>query len=188
MTTQNIAIGVLVALTLLFGVLYLAKKAVTLDLGATATGPTHYQTESFLQGLHAGSVAATRLEIENTGKVIFGGGMIFSSTFATSSGGSSTYTAASLTDISTVMHNVTGTLTATLPASTTLSAFVPATGDMRRIVVVNTGTATLTLAGGAGTLLKTASSTKAVLSGGAAVLDFIRRSDTDIAVFMSTAI
>lgn len=49
---KNIAIGVLVLLTLLFGYLALKNFGV---LGARPSGLVHYQTESFLQGFQVGT-------------------------------------------------------------------------------------------------------------------------------------
>jgi hypothetical protein len=55
-------------------------------------------------------------------------------------------------------------------------------------VWVNVGDSTLTLSGGSGTLLKNASTTAAIPAGGAALLEFVRKADTDVTVFMSPAI
>lgn len=119
--------------------------------------------------------------------VKFLAGNIISSTFATSSTGTPTLSASSLEQTNTILHTNAGTTTLTLPASTTVG-FLPKAGDTKRMLIVNQGTNTLTIAGGTGTLLYTASSTKAVNANGVAILDFIRKTNTDIAVFMSTAI
>lgn len=75
--------------------------------------------------------------------------------------------------------------TLTLPATSTLNGFIPKVGDVARIIVVNQGTTTLTLAGGTGTLLYSASSTKAIPTLGVASLEFVRKANTDIAVLMT---
>lgn len=115
-------------------------------------------------------------------------GVTFSSTFATTSTGSGTLTAANLQDKTTILSTNAGSLTLTLPASTTLNAFIPKAGDRVSMVIVNQGTALLTMAGGTGTLLQTASTTKAVNIGGSATLNFVRKSNRDIVVHMSSGI
>lgn len=56
MNTKNIVIGVLAALALLFGTLYLVTRTANVGVvaGAVAAGQQHYQTESFQQGLQLG--------------------------------------------------------------------------------------------------------------------------------------
>lgn len=107
--------------------------------------------------------------------------------FATSSAGTATYTAASLQNTSVIQHTATAALTVTLPASSTLGAFIPRPGDTRTIFI-NAITTKITLAGGTGTDLNTASSTKDVIAGGVARLDFVRKVNTDIEVLMTTGI
>ena len=82
--------------------------------------------------------------------------------------------------------------TLTLPATSTLSSFIATAGQTRTIFIRNATTTAamdLTLAGGTGMNLITASSTKAIVGGTAgansARLDFARRADTDIDVTMS---
>lgn len=108
--------------------------------------------------------------------------------FATTSQGTVTYTASSIQSASVILHNATAATTATLPASTTLATWLPKVGSRISIAVVNTGTGVLTLAGGTGTLLLTASSTKAINGGGVGLLEIVRKTNTDFAVFLSTAI
>lgn len=64
---KNIAIGVLAVLTLLFGYLNLTASK---PLGVVPTGPAHYQTEAFLQGLVAGP--RNNFVVDNTGRVQVG--------------------------------------------------------------------------------------------------------------------
>lgn len=65
MDTKNIVIGVLAVLTLFFGLNYFSPNS----LGA-ASGPAHWQKESFLQGLAAGG--RDQLSIDNAGKLTVG--------------------------------------------------------------------------------------------------------------------
>jgi len=81
--------------------------------------------------------------------------------------------------------NVTG-ITATLPASSTLSSFVPNAGDHRELILCNattTANASFTLGFGAGMNAQQATSTLAIPDGECAVLDFYRATDTDLEVF-----
>ena len=82
--------------------------------------------------------------------------------------------------------------TLTLPATSTLRWFIPQAGETRSIFIRNattTASMDLTISGGTGMNLITASSTKAIVGGTAgansARLDFVRRADTDIDVTMS---
>jgi hypothetical protein len=118
----------------------------------------------------------------------FYAGEVFSATFATTSTGAGTLTASNIKDKSTVLSTNAGALTLTLPASTTLTSFIPKAGDRVSMLLVNQGTALLTLAGGTGTLLQTASSTKTVNIGGTATLEFVRKTNSDIVVHMDPAI
>lgn len=115
-------------------------------------------------------------------------GVRFSSTFATTSTGAGTLTASNIREKTTILSTNAGALTLTLPASTTLTSFIPKAGDRVSLVLVNQGTALLTLAGGTGTLLQTASSTKTVNIGGTTLLNFVRKTNSDIVVHMSSAI
>lgn len=102
--------------------------------------------------------------------------------FATSSQGSVTYPASAFDVENVIEHTTTAAVTATLPASTTLSSFVPNSGDVREVIIKNIGTTRLTLVGATGTLLKVASSTDGLFmdSGDWGVLKFFRKSNTDI--------
>lgn len=106
---------------------------------------------------------------------------------ATTSQGAGTYTAANLQNTSIVQHTAGAAFTGTLPASSSLTSFVPKAGDRRTIYwhAITTG---ITLAGGTGTELNSASTTKNVNVGGVARLDFVRKANTDIEVFMSAGI
>lgn len=72
MDKKNIAIGVLVITTLLLSFLYFTNP-VFLGVG---TGPAHYQNESFLQGLTAGT--GSQLSVSNVGALTQSGAATFS--------------------------------------------------------------------------------------------------------------
>lgn len=98
----------------------------------------------------------------------------------------STYTAM-------LMSPVTNSLTLTLPASSTLTAFIPKAGDVQSMAIVNVGTtsastATLTFAGGTGVNLGSATSTKAIAAGKVGIMTFVRKVNGDIAVFFDIAL
>ena len=84
-------------------------------------------------------------------------------------------------------------LTLTLPATSTLTSFLPVTGQTRTIFIRNATTTAginLTIAGGAGTVLRSSSSTAIIQSdtagAKAARLEFVRRSTGDIGVYITT--
>lgn len=165
---KEILFGAAVAAVLMMGVyVALMPKNVPLDgeppVGATP-GTDHYSPESFLQPITQG------------GNVL-----------ATTSQGAGTYTAANLQNTSLIQHTAGAALTVTLPASSTLGAFIPRPGDTRTIYF-NAITTLITIAGGTGTELNTASSTKNVNAGGIGRLDFTRKANTDIEVLLTTGI
>lgn len=174
---KNIWIGVLVLTTLLFAVLYFSKPV---SFG-NATGPAHYQEETFFQGLDAGQ--RNQWRVTNTGLTSFSGA------YATTSTGSETLAASDLIYPTVVMTPNLAALTVTLPTATTLgSSFLPNTGDRMSFVLYNatsTGAAIITLAGNTGTTLVSASSTKLVLAGYYTTIEAIRTSATTL-VFRMT--
>lgn len=107
--------------------------------------------------------------------------------YASSSQGTVTYTTAGINNnVSLIQQTATAALTANLPASTSLTSFVPFPGDTKRIYLKNMSTAAITLRDGQGVLLKVASSTNdtRILATSTAELNFIRKSNTDIEVLM----
>lgn len=83
-----------------------------------------------------------------------------------------------------------GSATINLPASSTLTSYIPNAGDITSEVFYNASTTaaiTLTVAGGTGTTLLSASSTAIIQSQKAANLKFVRLPNTSIIVLMSTA-
>lgn len=107
--------------------------------------------------------------------------------FATSSVGAVTYTGGTFNNpaLGIITHTAASALTATLPASTTLTSLVPNIGDSR-VIYINPITTGMTLAGGTGTLLNSASSTKFIIAGQVGRLEFVRKANSDINVFMTT--
>lgn len=82
--------------------------------------------------------------------------------------------------------NVAG-ITATLPAVSTLTSFIPNAGDHRSIMICNattTAATTFTLAKGANMNFHNASTSAAINTGKCASLEFYRATDTDIEVFV----
>lgn len=102
------------------------------------------------------------------------------STFATSSAGAVTYTAASLVNSKLVEHNATGALTATLPTNAALSSagFLPSAGDTKEIYI-HASTTLITLAGSTGVTLSSASTTKAISANTTGVLNCVRLGATE---------
>ncbi len=153
---------VLIAVIVLCGVFALGRNSSPV-VGAVS-GSEHYNAETFYA------------------PVTFGGTI-----FATTSQGTGTYTYANLKNAQTITHTATAALTVTLPASTTLNAFIPKAGDTRTIFV-NAVTTKITFAGGTGTTLLSASSTKDVIAGGTGRFDFVRKANSDIQVLFTTGI
>lgn len=80
---------------------------------------------------------------------------------------------------------VTG-ITATLPATSTLTSFIPNAGDHRDLMICSattTAAISFTLAQGTGMNLQQATSTLAIATGQCAILNFYRATDTDIEVY-----
>lgn len=102
---------------------------------------------------------------------------------ATSSAGAATYTAAQVFNNKLITHTASGALTATLPASTTISQIVGA--GMSYTLFLTPITTGITVAGGTGTELNAASTSAKCLVGSLCRLDFIRKSNTDIEVLLT---
>jgi hypothetical protein len=165
MNTQNILSSVIVsAIMVVLGFAIFGGKTVVekqIPVGATA-GTDHYFNETFYDDITLG-------------------GMVF----ATSSTGTVTYTAASLAKAALIEHTAASNLTANLPASSTIY-WIPRAGDRKNIRFAAI-TSQITLAGGIGTDLNSASSTKVILPGTIGNLEFVRKSNSDIEVLMTTA-
>lgn len=121
------------------------------------------------------------------GKVTADGGILLSDVLSTSTPASMTLAATDLANYSSILMLPTvGSITVTLPASSTLSSLVPTAGDVWEMTFVNSTTTNaqnITLAGGTGTTLYKATTTAFVAPGQVASLKFIRKTNTDIGVF-----
>lgn len=141
------------------------------ELGATGTRfPNGLSTNSTSPA--AGELQTTTLEVDSTSSFEgvasfaaqpkFDAGSLHSYPLSTSTPASLTLAASDVTNYeSVVMLPTVGSITVTLPASSTLSAFVPTAGDWAEQCYTNaTSTASfgITLAGGTGTNLLVASS------------------------------
>lgn len=152
-------------------------------LSTTSTSPAagEIRTTDLVVGDTA-SITGTTTAASTTVKSFMQGGNVF----ATTSQGATTYTAADIEVASLIRHTASAALTATLPASSTFSsAFIPTPGD-RKDICLYAITTLITLADGTGTEINTASSTKNVNAAGLGCMTFIRDSDTDIEVLLTT--
>lgn len=205
---KNKALGIAILALVIAGVAVFPSLKGTLFGG---TGPTHWQKESFMEGLTAGT--GRQFDVNREGILSTSRAAVFSAllsvtgsstvetltqgggTRATSTDDTTATLLASDFDVENVIEftpNVTG-ITLSLPATTTsgMSSIVPNSSDCRQVVIINstsTAGASFTLAGGTGTLLRNGSTTAAVLPGGAAVLDLCRKSNTDIIAAMLNVI
>ena len=100
--------------------------------------------------------------------------------FATSSVGAVTYTAASIVNSRVIEHQAASAVTATLPTNAALSAlgFLPNVGDTQTLFI-HASTTAVVLVGNTGVTLTSASTTKQVLAGSFARLEFIRLGATE---------
>lgn len=144
-----------------------------------ATGFAYYANHQQPLGAQAGPEVFDAFYARQT--ITEGGNVL-----ATTSQGSVTYTAANLKNVTVIQHTASAALTATLPASSTLSDFARTAGDVRTIYItpITTG---ITLAGGTGTDLNTASSTKFCVVAQICRLDFVRKTNSDFEVFLTSA-
>lgn len=101
-------------------------------------------------------------------------------TFATSSQGTVTYTAATFANARNIEHNATGATTATLPTNASLSSvgYLPNVGDSQMLFIHAT-TTKITLAGNTGVTLASASTTPAVSAGSIGKLECTRLGATE---------
>lgn len=140
--------------------------------------------------LDNGNLTVSNGTFSVSGAATFDGGIVQSSALATSTNGNATTLAESdLQGYNSILYtpNVSD-VTLTLPASSTLDTFIPNAGDRVSIAIVNATTTTgidITLAGGSGTLLRSATTTKTILSNSIGILDFVRKSNTDVEVYFN---
>lgn len=116
----------------------------------------------------------------------FDDAIVGGSVLATSSVGAATYTAAQVMNNKLIIHTAASALTVTLPASSTIKD-IPRPGDTKTLFI-NPVTTLITFAGGTGTDLNSASTTKNINAGGLGRFDFVRKSNTDIEVLFTPGI
>ncbi len=164
----------------------IGSPAVTLN--ANTSGLSVSGATTFLSGLTATTLTVTGASVLST--LTQGGGV----TAITSTSTSYTLSASEF-DTENVLQITPGgaSMTLTLPATSTLTSFIPTAGQTRTVYIRNATTTAginITVASGAGTILRSASSTAIIQSDTAgakgARLDFVRRSTGDISVFIDT--
>lgn len=194
MNKNKIILGIVALAVVIAGVAVANRSGL---LGSS--GPTHYQKESFLEGLYAG--VGRVVEITRTGAVTLGStltqnglatlnaGSVRSYTNATTTSATTyTLTEADILHYSTIIQTLSGGATTfTLPATSTITSLVPAVGDIEEMCWLPLSNS-LTFAAGTGIDLETASSSPTDLTIGAnntGCMRFIRQADTDITVTLT---
>jgi hypothetical protein len=187
---RNLWIAMVVVLIIAIGAYFYPRVSNLLGL---ASGPSHSQAESFLQGLAGGQ--RDQFRVTNTGMLSQGG-----SVFSTTSSGTVTLTAASVVANGTFVYTpiiATGGVVK-LPtkeqlATASNNTFIPNAGDRTTRYFYNSTTSAVsltTLAGNTGVILQVASTTNVAGGGvttisghGTAILHFWRSAtSTDIYV------
>lgn len=109
--------------------------------------------------------------------------------FATTSIGTVTYTAASIVRSHVIEHQASAAVTASLPTNAALSAagFLPNVGDTQTLFI-HASTTKITLAGGTGVTLYSASSTKEIAAGSIGRVEFVRLGATESRLIQATLI
>ena len=129
--------------------------------------------------------------LTSAGQIQADAGILASSVLSTTTPGNVTMKESDLLGYTSIlMYPSVGDVTATLPASSTLTSLIPNAGDVVDITFVNSTTTAgidITLAGGTGLTLQQASSTLIVGPSQVAILRFIRLASTDILAFFSQA-
>lgn len=152
-------------------------------LGQAAQGPQGPQGPAGKPGESFGAFPGGEIQVPVAFRdtVSLGGNV-----FATTSQGAVTYTAGAVSKFSLIQHTASAALTATLPASSTLTGFIPKAGDTQTVYLapITTG---ITLAAGTGTDLNTASSTKFCVVNSVCELTFVRKANSDIEVFLRSS-
>lgn len=90
-----------------------------------------------------------------------------------------------------LMNPIVGSITVTLPATSTLTAFLPTTGQQSQFTFCNattTASQNITLAGGTGMNVSNATTTLVVTPKKCALLNFIRTANTDIDLMIDIGI
>lgn len=167
--------------------------------GGVLGGTTHFQKESFVEGLYAGVNRV--FEITRTGVLNLSAAANFSGTttfdseqlnsypVATSSAASAALLSTDLPCNGTLLVSLpVGAVTLTTPASSTLSTKLPVAGDRCSVAIVNASTTagqTVTLAAGTGWKIATTTEAQLVIHPGTVgILDIIRKTNTDFTALL----
>lgn len=152
MSNKILTVGLLITLIIAIGgfVYPQAQVQIVEDPTGRASGPAHYQHESFLQGMSGG--ARDQFSVSNVGAVVHGG-----SSMATTTNAAGTFTAKQICDNSLIVAtpNI-GAVTLTFPTTAQLVAdCLPRIGSSKVVRLQNATTTTgapsiLTLANGTG--------------------------------------
>lgn len=219
-TLKHSLIVVSIALVAVVGVVFAYDTVVNNYYGNTTVDQTESQTEaSFgsataVDGICNGSEPTTQLcnvnayELESQTTLTAADG-VFSDdltvsgdtnveTLTQGGGVNSTTTPASMTlkegdfDVENLidMNPTVGSITVTLPATSTITTVIPNVSDYRQILIRNATTTagvTITLAAGTGWDLQTGTSTAVIYPGDYMHLNFFREVDTDISGDYNTA-
>lgn len=191
---KKVALGVAIVAILVVGVAMSVMKG-----GEPTVQGTTWEKESFYEGLYAGTnrqFEVTRTGVINTSGivnlnagVVLNAGQLMSYTNASSSVTSGTLKESDLLGYDTFLATPTGaaaTKTLTLPATSTLTSFVPNAGDRQDLCFFNattTAATTITFAAGSGIDLETSSSTATdliLLADNMGCFSFLRKTNTDI--------
>lgn len=214
---QNKALWVVSVLALLVGLggLFLGGgEQPSLSLGGVTNFSTLDVTDGYLVdgttvidgsgnvdgAITSGSASTFASTVGISGLLTLDAGLLKSYSVASSSVSTATLLESDLLSYDTLLYTPGGaaaTKTLTLPATSTLTSMIPATGDRQEVCIYNaTGTAasTITLAAGTGMdIERVATSTTSGSAGllvipanGSACLTFVRQADTDVTVLMQS--
>lgn len=140
-----------------------------------------------------GEVRGTTLNITSTaafaGQITANAGLLQSSVNSTTTGATVTLLQADLLGYTSLLITpIVSDSTITLPASSTLTTFIPNAGDRVSMAVVNASTTAgidVIFVEGTGTLLRSATTTKTILQDSIGILDFVRKANTDVEVYFN---
>lgn len=188
MSNKNLTIGVVVAIVIaIIGCFSPSvQKAIVAGTTGIYTNYAGLASTATLTGPGCGDAYSTCAPTI-TGSSI---GLIQNGNLATTTPASMTMAATDFTGgYATIsdLPNV-GSITLTLPASSTMSTFLPSVGDTKSYTLFNassTAAITVTLAGGTGTILEDASTTKAIGPLKAATVTVFRSTDSDLVFLMN---
>lgn len=162
MSNKNLTIGLVVAILIAAGAYFFPQvKEVAVDLGR-ASGLSHFQTESFLQGLAGGQ--QDQFQVSNSGVLTQGGRVL-----STTTNGTVTLSASEFLNYGNIVNNpFSPATTIKMPTKATLLAadptFLKNAGDRTTRYYFNSTSSAIqltTFAGNTGMIMQVASSTSA---------------------------